>query len=74
MSEALTHGAQVPKWDHVAELSRAEIYERMAAPGGSFEEGVAGGKFRTGSGYALRTVTGEKWDGRVEFIFARREF
>ncbi len=55
-----------------SELSRAEIYERMAAPGGLYAEGVAGEDFRDGSNYALRTVTGEKWTGRMEFISARR--
>jgi uncharacterized protein YndB with AHSA1/START domain len=62
-------------WPRVkSELSREEIYKRMAAPGGLFEEGVAGGEFLAGRSYALRAANGEKWTGRVEFIFPPRGF
>jgi uncharacterized protein YndB with AHSA1/START domain len=66
--------ARLVAWPRVkSELTRAQIYERLAAPGAIFAEGAAG-NLREGSSYALRAATGEEWAGRVEFILPPRGF
>jgi uncharacterized protein YndB with AHSA1/START domain len=55
------------------ELSRAEIYERLADRGGIFVEGVEG-NLREGKSYALQAATGEKWAARAEFVLSPRGF
>ena len=54
------------------EMTRAAVYEKLAAPGGLFVEGVQ--NLSAGQPYSRRTATNESWSGRAEFIVPGRGF
>lgn len=58
---------------HKVEMSRANIYDRLLAPGGIFAEGALK-KLHEGQRYSLETAAGEEWAGRVEFLVRERGF
>jgi uncharacterized protein YndB with AHSA1/START domain len=61
-------------WPRVkVEMSREEIYERLAGPRGIFVEGTQG-NLHAGQRYSLRTTAGEAWSGRAVFDVPGRGF
>jgi uncharacterized protein YndB with AHSA1/START domain len=65
--------ARLVAWPrHRVEMTRAAVYEKLAAPGGLFVEGAQ--ILSAGQLYSLRTATQESWSGRAEFIVPERGF
>jgi uncharacterized protein YndB with AHSA1/START domain len=61
-------------WPRVkVEMSREEIYKRLAGPRGIFAEGALG-NIHAGESYSLHAGTGEAWSGRAVFDVPGRGF
>ena len=65
---------RIVAWPRVkTSMSREEAYAKLTAAGGLFVESPAEA-LRTGQEYAMQTVSGDRYSGRVEVITRQRGF